>query len=122
MLFLVALIGLMLINQQAAGIDFDTENRIQGTLHHLATAIGATTAVLLLSNPISIPEPSLLFGFTSACLFGYKLFQFAMEQYRSKQKWEGAPGMLVIGFVVGMYVTVVAGGYLINFAHLVPKP
>jgi len=113
--FLVALIALMLINQQAASIDFDNDDKLQGTLHHVATAIGATTAALLLSNPAAIPGPSLLFGLTSACLFGYKIVQFLLECHRTKVPWAGVPGMLVIGFGAAAYISVVCIGFLISF-------
>lgn len=118
MAFLMALIGLMLVNQQAATNDHDTENPLQAKLHHVATAIGATTAALLLSNPTSIPVPSLLFGFFSACLFGYKIVQFLLECRRTKVPWAGVPGLLAIGFAAGSYVTAVSAGYLINFPQV----
>ena len=115
MAFLVALIGLMLMNQQAAHNDQTADRPILMSLHHVATAIGATTAAILISNPTSIPIPSLLFGFSSSCLFGYKIVQFIIECRLTKEPWSGVPGLLAVGFGAGAYISIIVIGYLVNF-------
>ena len=110
----------MLVNQQAATLDHQHGDDLQAALHHIATAIGVTTAVLFMGNPANIPGPSLLFGFASACLFGYKIVRHILYRRSVKLPWDGIPGLLAISFASGSYVTVIVIGFFINYPHLVP--